>query len=58
MKRENIPLLILIASFVLIVANIITSDEYDFGFWARIIANVFIILGVFKGVKVKREPKL
>jgi hypothetical protein len=39
-KKENLPRLLLIASFMLIILNIITSDTFDFGFWGQIIANI------------------
>lgn len=54
LKKENLPLLILMASFMLIILNIITSDTFYFGFWSRIIANIFIILGVISVIKNKK----
>jgi hypothetical protein len=50
-KKENLPLLILIASFKLIILNIIISDA--FYFLERITANIFIILGVISVIKNK-----
>jgi hypothetical protein len=52
-KKENLPLLILFARFILIILNIITSDTFYFGFWGRIIANIFIILGTISVIKNK-----
>lgn len=57
MKKENLPILILIASFVLIILNIFTSGEFDFGFWLRIIANIFLILGMIKLIKNNKAKK-
>ena len=39
-KKENLPLLILIPSFMLILLDIITSDTFYFGSCGQITANI------------------
>ena len=61
MKKENLPLIIIIASLILIVLNFIfTSDEMDLGFWMRILSSGLIILAMLltiRGRKKQRENK-
>jgi len=46
MKKKYTSISILIASLILLFANIITFENYDSGFYMRIIANLFIILAM------------
>ena len=46
MKKKYTSISILIASLILLFANFITFENYDSGFYMRIIANLFIILAM------------
>ncbi|WP_205860387.1 MULTISPECIES: hypothetical protein [unclassified Polaribacter] len=52
MNNKNIA--ILVASCILIILNIVTSNKYNLGFWFRIIAIVFVMLAIVKGSKIKK----
>jgi uncharacterized protein (DUF983 family) len=55
MKKENIPLIIIIVSFILIVANIITSEKIDSGFWMRILSSVLLIIAMFITIQDRKK---
>jgi len=58
MKKENLPLIIIIASLILIILNFIfTSDEMDIGFWLRIVSSGFIILAMFLTISERKKRK-
>jgi len=57
MKKENLPLLIIIASFILIIANIITSEKIDGGFWMRILSSVLLIIAMFITIRERKKQK-
>jgi len=55
MTKNKLPLIVIIASFVLIILNFVfTSDKMNFGFWLRIISSLLLIIGMFL---TKRERK-
>jgi hypothetical protein len=45
-EKKYLSLSILIASLILLLANFITVENYDSGFYMRIIANLFIVLAM------------
>ena len=55
MKKENIPLIIIIVSFILIVANIVTSEKIDSGFWLRITSSVLLIIAMFITIRDRKK---
>ena len=55
MKKENLPLIIIIASFILIIANIITSEKIDAGFWIRILSSVLLIIAMFIAIRDRKK---
>ena len=55
MKKEYLPLIIIIASFILIIANIITSEKIDVGFWMRILSGFLLIIAMF--IKIRDRKK-
>ena len=57
MKKENLPLLIIIASFILIIANIITSEKIDGGFWMRILSSVLLIIAMFITIRDRKKKE-
>ena len=45
MKKENLPLIIIITSLIVIALNfILISDEMNPGLWAQILSSVILIL--------------
>jgi hypothetical protein len=55
MKKEKIPLIIIIVSFILIVANIITSEKINDGFWLRISSSVLLIIAMFFSIRERKK---
>lgn len=52
MKRKNLPLLIVIASAILIAINFIfISEDMGLGFWMRILSSLMIILAMYVTIK-------
>ena len=43
MKKEVFPLMIIIASFILMLVNIIIAENFDKGFWMQILSSVLVI---------------
>ena len=58
MKKENLPLIIIIVSIILIVLNFIfTSDKMDSGFWLRVISSGLLIFGMFITIRERKKDK-
>ena len=56
MTKKNLPLIVIIASFVLIILNFIfTSDEMNSGFWLRIISSLLLIIGMYLTIKERKK---
>ena len=56
MKKENLPLIIIIASLILIVVNFIfTSNEMDLAFWMRILSSGLLILAMFLIIRDRKK---
>jgi hypothetical protein len=59
MKKENLPLIIIIVSLILIIANIITSEKIDGGFWMRILSSVLLIIAMLIAIRdIKKNKKM
>jgi drug/metabolite transporter (DMT)-like permease len=59
MKKENLPLILIIASIILIILSFIfTSEEMGLGFWLGIASSVLVILAMFLTIRhQKKEGK-
>lgn len=58
MKKDNLPLIIIIVSFLLIILNFIfTSDEMNLGFWLRIILSILLILAMYFTIRERKKTK-
>lgn len=52
MKKNNVPIGLIIASVLLIVFNFIDSwNEMDKGFWMRIISSLLLIIAMALTIK-------
>jgi len=57
-KKDNLPLLFIIASLLLIVLNFIyTSDEMNSGFWMRITASVLLIIAMVITIRDRKNKR-
>ena len=58
MKKDNLPLILIIVSFVLIILNFIfTSDEMNSGFWLRITGSILLILAMLITIHDRKKQK-
>jgi len=58
MKKENLPLIIIIASLLLIILNFIfTSNETNHGFWMQISSSVLLIFAMIVTIRDRKKIK-
>ena len=58
MKKENLPLILIIASLILIILNFtFASDEMDLGFWMRILSSGLIILAMIVTIRDRKKKE-
>ena len=58
MNKNNLPLILIILSFILIILNFIfTSDEMNAGFWLRVSGSVLLILAMIFTIRDKKKQK-
>ncbi len=58
MKKDTLPLILIIVSFVLIILNFIfTSDEMNSGFWLRVTGSVLLILAMVLTIRDRKKQK-
>mgnify|MGYP003112123868 CR=1 FL=1 len=58
MRKINYPLLLIVASTILIIVNFINSwDKMDFGFWGRIISLILLILAMVITIRETKKNK-
>jgi len=57
MKKSLLPLLLIIASVVLIIVNIATSEAYDRGFWMRSVSSILLILAMILTIRSQQMGK-
>lgn len=57
MKNQVLPIVIIVASLGLITFNVVTSEEFDKGFWMRNLSSILLIAAMFFVLKSKRKEK-
>ena len=58
MKKQNIQLLIILISIVLIILNFIfTMDEMGIGFWLRISTGIFVIIAMVFSIRDQKKKQ-
>jgi hypothetical protein len=53
--KKNLPLIVIIASAILIIANFIMSEEIDRGFWMSTISSVLIIISMVLTIRANKK---
>ncbi len=46
MKKTVLPIILIVASVILIIVNIVTSEAFDRGFWMRNLSSVLLIVAM------------
>ncbi|WP_179315201.1 hypothetical protein [Winogradskyella undariae] len=55
--KKNLPLIVIIASTILIIVNFIMSDEIDRGFWMSTLSSVLIIIAMISTIKANKKKE-
>ncbi len=53
--KKNLPLIVIIASAVLIVFNFIFSEKFDRGFWMSSLSSVLIIISMALTIRERNK---
>ena len=53
--KKNLPLIVIIASTILIIVNFIMSDEIDRGFWMSTLSSILIIIAMILTIKANKK---
>lgn len=57
MKKSILPLILIVASVVLIVVNIVTSDALDRGFWMRSVSSILLIFAMILTIRSQKKSQ-
>ncbi|WP_158269196.1 hypothetical protein [Kordia periserrulae] len=57
MKKSILPLLLIIASVILIIVNLVTSENYDRGFWMRSLSSILLIFAMILTIRSQKIGK-
>ena len=53
--KHNIPVIIIIASIILIIINVVTTDEFDNGFWMQTLSGVLVIFAMLVTIRNRKK---
>ncbi|WP_275316894.1 hypothetical protein [Tenacibaculum bernardetii] len=53
--KKNTPLILIIVSAILIIANFIFSEEFDRGFWLTTLSSVLIIISMVLTIRENKK---
>ena len=53
--KKNLPLIVIIASAILMIGNFITTDEIDRGFWMSTLSSVLIIISMVLTIRANKK---
>ncbi|MBU2927205.1 hypothetical protein [Winogradskyella psychrotolerans] len=53
--KKNLPLIVIIASAILIVVNFIFSEKFDRGFWMSTLSSVLIIISMVLTIRERKK---
>lgn len=53
--KKNLPLILIIASAILMIANFIFTEKFDRGFWLSNISSVFIIFSMVLTIRERKK---
>lgn len=55
MMKHNIPVIIIIASVILIIINVATTDEFDNGFWMQTLSGILVIFAMLVTIRNRKK---
>lgn len=53
--KKNLPLIVIIASAILIIGDFITTEEIDRGFWMSTLSSVLIIISMVLIIRTNKK---
>jgi len=53
--KKNTPLILIVVSAILIIANFIFSEEFDRGFWLTTLSIVLIIISMVLTIRENKK---
>jgi len=53
--KKNTPLILIVVSAILIIANFIFSEEFDRGFWLTTLSSVLIIISMVLTIRENKK---
>ncbi|MGH1384199.1 hypothetical protein [Kordia sp.] len=57
MKKSLLPLILIVASVVLIAVNIVNSDAFDRGFWMRSVSSILLIFAMILTIRSQQKSQ-
>jgi hypothetical protein len=57
MSKKGLPIIVIIASSLLVTVNVATTDEFDNGFWMQSLSSILIIIAMLFTLKSRTNRK-
>ncbi|MFD2917989.1 hypothetical protein [Psychroserpens luteus] len=57
MKKNILPIILIIACIIMIIINVTTTDDYDNGFWMQTLSSVLLIFAMIVTIYNKNKNK-
>ena len=55
MIKKSLPIILIIASIILIIINVVTTNEFDNGFWMQTLSSVLLIFAMIVTIRQKKK---
>lgn len=55
MKKNNLPIILIIASTLLILLNVATTNEFDNGFWMQTLSGIVLIIAMLVTIRNRNK---
>jgi len=55
MKKQILPFVLIVASVILMIANIVTSEALNQGFWLRNLSSILLILAMILTIRSQKK---
>lgn len=55
MKKTVLPIILIVASIILIIVNIITSEAFDRAFWMRNLSSILLIFAMVLTIRSMKK---
>lgn len=55
--KKKLPYILILASIVLIIVNVITSENFDKGFWMRTLSSALLIIAMVLTIRSKNKEE-